>query len=211
MLISAFYCFDLQLFCFDFCLVRNKHTHIVCGVIHIIFSQYSWKLFQSNFEDFSRPGYHSSWQSWKSGPEDSILHPKRTDTLWGAILLISRQYGQKIFRSSFDNFSGSGTTGAKKVENRPQMTWFSARNIPTLFGVQFLSFPISTAKQCFGPILTTFLGPSIIKKIFLTVPHVFTLKDDALYLCSLSIFGLFYSNKISERSWFFFPALTISS
>jgi len=64
-----------------------------------------------------------------------------------------------MFRSSFDDFSGPGTTGAGKVENRAQITRFSARNIPTLFGVQFLSFSISTTKQCFGPVLTTFPGP----------------------------------------------------
>jgi len=64
-----------------------------------------------------------------------------------------------MFRSSFDDFSGPSTTGAGKVEKRPEMTRFTARNIPTLFWVQFLSFPMSTAKQCFGPILTTFPGP----------------------------------------------------
>jgi len=53
--------------------------------------------------------------------------------LWGAILIISRQYGQKLFQSSFDDFSGPGTTRGGKVENRPHMTRFTGRNIPTLF------------------------------------------------------------------------------
>ena len=61
---------------------------------------------------------------------------------------------------SFDDFSGPGTTGVGKVENKAQMTRFSARNITTLFGVQFLSFRISTTKPCFGRILTTFPGSS---------------------------------------------------
>jgi len=30
-----------------------------------------------------KPVYHNSWQSWKYGPEDSILHPKHTNTLLG--------------------------------------------------------------------------------------------------------------------------------
>ena len=46
-----------------------------------------------------------------------------------------------MFRFSFDDFSGPGTTGAGKVENGAHMTRFSARNVRTLFGVQFLLFP----------------------------------------------------------------------
>jgi len=42
------------------------------------------------------------------------------------------------------------------------MTRFSARDIPTLFGVQILSFPISRAKKCFDRILTTFWGAILI-------------------------------------------------
>jgi len=48
---------------------------------------------------------------------------------------------------------------AGKVENRARMTQFCTQNILTLFGTQFLSFPFSTAKECFGWILTTFSGP----------------------------------------------------
>jgi len=106
--------------------LHSKHTHIVCGDIHIVFSQYGWKLFQPSFDDFSRPGYHNSLQSWKLGPEDSISLRKHTYTLWGAILIISHQYDQKMFQPSFDDFSGPVTTGAGKVENRPHMTLFSA-------------------------------------------------------------------------------------
>jgi len=92
--------------------------------------------------------------------DDSVLHPKQTHTFLDAILIVSRQYGWKMFQSNFDDFSGLGTTGEKgKVENGAYITWFSDRNIPTLFGVQFLSFPISTAKKWFSRILTTFPFP----------------------------------------------------
>jgi len=63
-----------------------------------------------------------------------------------------------MFRLNFDDFSGPGTTGAEKVENGTHMTRFSARNISTIFGVQFLSFRIETARKCLGQILTTFPG-----------------------------------------------------
>jgi len=56
-------------------------------------------------------------------------------------------------------FSGPSTTGAGKVKNEAYMTRFSAPNIGTLFGLQFLSFHIGTNKNCFGRILTTFPGP----------------------------------------------------
>jgi len=39
------------------------------------------------------------------------------------------------------------------------MTPCSARNIPTLIVVQFLSFPIITTKKCFGGIFIDFSGP----------------------------------------------------
>ena len=39
------------------------------------------------------------------------------------------------------------------------MTPFCTRNIPTMFGVQFLLFPVSTAEKCFSRILMTFPGP----------------------------------------------------
>ena len=81
----------------------------------------------------------------------------------GAVLIVSSQYGWKMFQSNFDNFSGIGLhrnrLGEGEVENRARMTPFCTRNIPTMFGVQFLSFPVSTAEKYFGQILTTFSGP----------------------------------------------------
>jgi len=40
------------------------------------------------------------------------------------------------------------------------MTRFCTQKIPTLFGMQFLSFAINTAKKCFSWILTTLSPPS---------------------------------------------------
>ena len=39
-------------------------------------------------------------------------------------------------------FPGSDTTEVVKVKNQARKTWFCTRNIPTLFGMQFLSFPV---------------------------------------------------------------------
>jgi len=49
-----------------------------------------------------------------------------------------------------------GTTIVGQVENLVRKTRFCTRNIPTLFGVQFLSFHVSTVEKCFGRVLTTF-------------------------------------------------------
>jgi len=64
----------------------------------------------------------------------------------------------KYFGRILATFLGPESTIAEKVENRAQMTWFCTRNIPTLFGVQFSVFPISTAEKCFSRILMTFPG-----------------------------------------------------
>jgi len=50
----------------------------------------SEKMFRSNFDNFSKPGHHRSKQSWKQGPDDSILHPRHTHTVRCAILIIFR-------------------------------------------------------------------------------------------------------------------------
>jgi len=59
---------------------------------------------------------------------------------------------------NFTTFSGPEHNGEGKVENGVQINRLSARNVPTLFRVQFLSFPVSTTKKCFDRILTTFSG-----------------------------------------------------
>jgi len=66
---------------------------------------------------------------------------------------------EKEFGLILTTFPGLVTTKTGKVENRARITRFYTRNIPTLFGVQFLSFPISTTNKCFGRILTTFPDP----------------------------------------------------
>jgi len=65
-----------------------------------------------------------------------------------------------MFRSNFDDFSGSGhdrnTPGSRKVKNRVGMTPFYTRNIAIVYWVHFLSFSINTTKKCLGRVLTTF-------------------------------------------------------
>jgi len=43
-------------------------------------------MLQSNFDEFLGTWYHRSKKSWKSGPYDSILHPKHTHTIWTQFL-----------------------------------------------------------------------------------------------------------------------------
>jgi len=63
---------------------------------------------------------------------------------------------KKCFSWILMTFLGLCTTRACKVEHQAQMTRFCIRNIPTLFGAQFSSFPVSTVEKIFGRILTTF-------------------------------------------------------
>jgi len=99
----------------------------------------------------------------KQSPNESILHPKHTCTVWTAVHIVSLQYSWKMFRSNFDDFSGSehhrNSPGASKVEKRAGMTPFYTQNIPIVFWVQFSSFLISTVEKCLRRVLTTFLGP----------------------------------------------------
>jgi len=115
-------------------------------------------MFQLNFGDLSGCEYNWSRQIWKSGPVDSVFHPKHTHTILGAVLIVFHSTTEKCFGRILMTFPGPGTTGAAKVENRAWMTRFSTWNISTLFGVQFLSFHVSTFEKNFGRILTTFLG-----------------------------------------------------
>jgi len=64
----------------------------------------------------------------------------------------------KMFQSNFDDFSRRRTTGASKVKNDPQINQFCTRTIATLFGVQFLSFSVNMAENCFRRTLITFSG-----------------------------------------------------
>jgi len=64
-----------------------------------------------------------------------------------------------MFRSNFNVIFGTrhhkNRLAVGNAEKRVRMTLFCTRNIPTMFGVHFLSFPISTTENCFGRILTT--------------------------------------------------------
>ena len=53
---------------------------------------------------------------------------------------------EKYFGRILKSFPGPESTRAGKVENQAHMIWFCTPNIPTLFGVQFLSFLVSTAE-----------------------------------------------------------------
>jgi len=76
--------------------------------------------------------------------------------------MVSHQCGLKINQPKLDDFFGSrhhrNRLGAGEVQNRALMTPFCTRNIPIMFGVQFLSCRFSTFKNCFYQILTTVLG-----------------------------------------------------
>jgi len=139
-----------------------KHIHNVWGAVLIVSPQYGWELFQSNFDDFFGPRKQHSRKSWKPGTNDLVLHSKHTHIVWGVVFNVSRQYSWKMFQSNFDNFFGFGHDrnwpGGGKVENWARLTPFCTRNILTMLGVQFLSFPISTAEKCFRRILMTFLS-----------------------------------------------------
>jgi len=132
--------------------------------------KYFGRIFQARTPQKQAP----RWQSWKPGPDYLVLHPKQTLTNWGALLIISRYYSWKMFWSNFDDFPGPKNhrcrPRASKVVNRVQMTLFCTQNIPTLFGLQFLSFLVSTTENLFNQILATFpaldtteVGPERVK------------------------------------------------
>jgi len=144
-----------------------KHTHTVCGVVLIIFCQYGWKMFHLNFDYFFEIGHHLNRLGAGQLENRTRMTPFCTWNIptmfWDSVLIVSCHYSWKMFYSNFDDFFGSGHHRNRpwlgKFENRARMNLFCTRNIPTMFGVQFLSFPTSTAKKYFGQILMTFQGP----------------------------------------------------
>jgi len=96
--------------------IQTYSYYLGCTLYRL--SSLQWKMFRLNFIDFLRPEHCQSKQSWKSGSDDFVLHPKHTHTVCGAVFIVSCQYGWKMFRLNFDDFSGPGSTGAGKVENR---------------------------------------------------------------------------------------------
>jgi len=85
-------------------LPRETYPHFL-GCSSYRFASQRQKMFRSNFDDFSEPGYHRRSQSWKSGSNDYVSHPKHIYTVYGVVSIVSRQYSWKIIRSSLDDFS----------------------------------------------------------------------------------------------------------
>ena len=117
------------------------------------------KMFWWNFDDFSGARHNRHNQSWKPDQYDYVCHPKHTYTICGAVFIVFRQYGWKIIRSTFADFSCVVTTEAEKIENRPCMTAFCTRNILTLFVTQFMSFCDQCGWKMFQSNFDDFFGP----------------------------------------------------
>jgi len=62
-----------------------------------------------------------------------------------------------MFRSNFDDFFESGTTGACKVENQVSMTRLSPETYPHFLGGNSYCFPLFQQKNVSVEFLTTFL------------------------------------------------------
>jgi len=86
------------------------------------------------------------------------------------------------------------------------MTRFCTRNMPTLFGVQFLLFRVSTVGKCFRQILKPFLGTNTIdvRKVEKLGPNdsVFPLNQLMLFqqLDHLSYFTWIYLDPQEPRA-----------
>jgi len=85
---------------------RPKRIHTFLGCNSYRFASVGKKMCRSNFNEFSWTGHHWRSQSWKSDPDDYVWHRKRTHAICGAVSIIFGQYGWKVIRSNFDDFSG---------------------------------------------------------------------------------------------------------
>jgi len=83
-------------------------------------------MFGTNFDYFSGAGHRRSGQRWKRGPDDSVLHPKHTRTVWGAVIIISVSTPKKCFGWIL-TFLGSSTTevGPKQSKLKTGAGWLS--------------------------------------------------------------------------------------
>jgi len=79
-------------------------------------------------------------------------------TMFGVQFLFLLSVQLKHFCRVLTAFLLPKPTRVGKVENQTQITQFCTQKIPTLFGVQFLLFLVSTAEECFSRILMSFLG-----------------------------------------------------
>ena len=103
-------------------------------------------MFELNFDDFFRSEHYQSGWSSKPGQMTGFC-TQNIPTLFLSFLI---RTAEKSFDQILATFSGPNTTEEGKVKNWTRMTRFWTQNIPTLFGVQFLLFPVSTAKKKFG-------------------------------------------------------------
>jgi len=119
----------------------------------------------SNFDDFFGPGHHRITQSWKSVPDDSVLTPKTYPHYLRRISCRFSSVRVKLVSNKFSLLLWGRHNRCSKSLKRGQMTWFSTRNISTLIVMQFLLFPIITAKICFAQNFTDFSGPTWAHKV----------------------------------------------
>ena len=147
----------------------RKNTHIVCGVVLIIYRQCGRKIFPSNFDDLYGPRHYLSRLDEGEVQNRSRMtrfFTRNILTLFVVpFLLFPASMTSKCFCWILTTFSGSGTIKAcwSRQSWKPSPDDLVLhQKIPTLFGVQFLSFVISMAEKCFGRFLTTFSSPSTI-------------------------------------------------
>jgi len=115
-------------------------------------------MVRSNFDYFSGPRAPQAQPKLKTGPRWLRLPPETYPHFLGCNShRFPSVWLKNVSVEFWQHFRDRALPALPKLKTRPhQYGW----NIPTLFGVQFLSFPISMAKKCFGRILTTFLRPS---------------------------------------------------
>jgi len=116
-------------------------------------------MFQSDFYNFLGPGNTKEVNVENQACMTRFCTLNIPTLFWSQLLSFLIRTTEKCFSQILTTFSSPGTTEAGKVENEAQMTQFCTRNIPILFGVQFLSFGVNTAEKCFDRILTMFFGP----------------------------------------------------
>jgi len=103
---------------------------------------------------FWAQAHNQSSQSWKPDPNDSILLPEYTHTIWDWFFIVSHLYGWKMSRSNFDDFFGIG-------HHRSRESWKRDPNDSVLHSKYTLTFwGVVLIVQCFGQILMTFPCPS---------------------------------------------------
>jgi len=106
------------------------------------------------------PRYYRGRKSWKSDPYDSVFHPKHTNIIRDAVLIVLRSVRLKNVSDEFCRLFRA-LAPPLQAELKIGRGWlcFDNRNIPTLLGTHFLSFFICTGKDSLGQIFINFSGP----------------------------------------------------